>query len=85
MRQPLGAWWVLPAGLLISLGFLIGGGLRSFGYAVSLTLLVAAVARLLLPHGRAGGLLVRTRPVDVAMLVVLAIAIAVLSANLVIR
>ncbi|CAN5535624.1 hypothetical protein BH23ACT6_BH23ACT6_12420 [soil metagenome] len=85
VTQPLGAWWVLPAGLLVSVAFLIGGGLRSFGYAMALTLAVSALIRLLLPEERAGGLIVRSRPWDVAMLLVLAATTAILSASLVIR
>lgn len=85
VNQPLGAWWMLPAGLLVSVGFLLGGGLRSFGYAMAVTLALTALARLALPGTRAGGLLVRTRSLDVALLLTLAVAISVLSASLVIR
>ncbi len=83
--QPLGAWWVLPLGLLVSMGFLISGGLRSFGYAMAITITLAALIRLVTPAARAGGLIVRSRLWDVLLMVALAAATAVLSANLVIR
>ncbi|MGB3827188.1 MAG: DUF3017 domain-containing protein [Ornithinimicrobium sp.] len=85
VTQPLGAWWVLPVGLLMSTVVLLSGGLRSFGYAMALTLAVAAVARLVTPAARAGGLIVRSRTWDVALLATLAVASAVLSLSLVIR
>ncbi|MGB3185996.1 MAG: DUF3017 domain-containing protein [Ornithinimicrobium sp.] len=85
VTQPLGAWWVLPVGLVISLVLLISGGLRSFGYAMAVTLAVGALLRLLLPPTRAGGLIVRSRAWDVALLLALAVATVVLSASLVIR
>ncbi len=85
IAQPLGAWWVLPVGLLVSTLVLISGGLRSFGYAMALTLAIAALVRLVTPAGRAGGLIVRSRAWDVGMLVVLSTACAALSFSLVIR
>lgn len=85
VMQPLGAWWILPAGLVVSAGVLIGGGLRSFGYAMAITLGLAAVVRLVTPAARAGGLIVRSRTWDVLLLSVLAVATAALSFSLVIR
>ncbi len=83
--QPLGLWWLLPAGLAVALWLLLGGGLRSYGYAMTATLVVAAVVRLVTPKERAGGLVVRSRLWDVGRLLALAGATAVLTANLVIR
>ncbi len=76
---------MLPVGLLVATAVLLNGGLRSFGYAMATTLAVAALVRLVTPAGRAGGLIVRSRAWDVAMLVVLSAACAALSFSLVIR
>jgi hypothetical protein len=83
--QPLGAWWLLPAGLAVSVWLILGGGIRAYGYAMAATLLVAAVVRGLLPKERTGGLVVRSRLWDVGLLLALAAAAAVLSSSLVIR
>ncbi|MGB3592790.1 MAG: DUF3017 domain-containing protein [Ornithinimicrobium sp.] len=85
IAQPLGAWWVLPVGLVVASVVLLSGGLRSFGYAMAITLALAGVIRLVTPAARAGGLIVRSRAWDVAMLVVLSAACATLSFSLVIR
>jgi len=85
VTQPLGAWWVLPVGLMVSLGFLISGSLRTFGYAMAATIALAALIRLVTPTTRAGGLIVRSRLWDVVLMLMLAAATATLSANLVIR
>ncbi len=85
MNQPLGAWWLFPIGLGVSVFFLLSGGLRSFGYAVAVTLVVAALARLVIPESHAGGLIVRSRMLDIGLLLAFAIATAILSASLVIR
>lgn len=83
--QPLGLWWVLPIGLTVAIVVLFGGGLRASGYVIAGTLALAAVLRLLLPRGAVGGLLVRSRAWDVVTLLVMASAVAVLSATLLIR
>lgn len=72
-------------GLLISAAVLLSGGLRGFGYGLAATLAVAALIRLVTPASRAGGLIVRSRAWDVALLVVLSAACAGLSFSLVIR
>jgi len=76
---------VLPAGLILSLAVLLVVGLRPFGYAMAATMAVAAGVRLLSPGDRAGGLIVRSRGWDVALLVTLAVATSALAASLVIR
>lgn len=83
--QPLGLWWLLPVGLAVALWLLLGGGLRTYGYAMAATLVVAAVVRLVTPKDRAGGLVVRSRVWDVVLLLALAAATLVLTANLVLR
>ncbi len=84
-RQPLGAWWLLAAGLGIALWLLLSGGLRGYGYAMAATLVVAAIVRAVLPKDRAGGLVVRSRAWDVSLMLALAAAAVVLSSSLVIR
>lgn len=76
---------MLPVGLLLATAVLLSGGLRSFGYAMAATLAIAALIRLVTPAARAGGLIVRSRAWDVAMLVLLSAACAALSFSLVIR
>lgn len=83
--QSLGVWWVLPVGLVTALVFWAQGHLRSGGFAMGATLVLAAVLRLLLPRRAAGGLLVRSRTWDVITLLALAAAVTLLSATLVIR
>ncbi|WP_165700032.1 DUF3017 domain-containing protein [Ornithinimicrobium ciconiae] len=83
--QPLGLWWVLPAGLSVALWVLLVGSVRTAGYTVAVTLAVAALLRLVLPRAAVGGLLVRSRVWDVLVLLVMAVAVAILSATLVIR
>ncbi len=85
VAQPLGAWWVMPLGLLISAAVLLSGGLRGFGYGMAATLALAALIRMVTPAHRAGGLIVRSRAWDVALLVALSAASAALSYSLVIR
>lgn len=76
---PLGLWWLGVAGLLVAGVLLWIENIRAFGYAVAVTLGVLAILRAVLPPGRAGGLVVRTRAIDVAILAAFAVAIAVLS------
>ncbi len=84
-HQPLGLWWVLPPGLAAALWLLVDGQIRVGGYVIAGTLAVAAVLRMLLPRDLVGGLLVRSRTVDVLILAALSLAMVVLSATLVIR
>lgn len=84
-RQALGWWWILPVGLVVGFGLLLQGGLREFGYAVGATLGVAGLIRLFLPRDAAGGLVVRSRWLDVTCLWGLGLAIAFLAASLRIR
>lgn len=81
----MGVWWVLPLGLAISLGVLLTGSLRHFGYAMAATIALAALVRLVMPSARAGGLIVRSRAWDVVLMCALSAATALLSANLIIR
>lgn len=78
----LGAWW--PVGVLTAVGVLaIGvGQIRLGGQIISGALVVGAVVRLLAqPARRAGGLVVRSRSLDVVVLLALAIGVLIASAT----
>ncbi|MCA0437710.1 MAG: DUF3017 domain-containing protein [Austwickia sp.] len=77
-RHVLGVWWapavVLTVGFLIVVAgdrALIGGIVMGAGFAL------AAVLRLVLPEDRSGGLVVRTKVLDLVALVGLAVAVVV--------
>lgn len=75
---PLGALW-LVAGALISGLTLVGfGHVRPGGFVVALTLMVAALLRLMLPRARAGGLVVRSRIADAVFLLGMGLALFVI-------
>lgn len=75
-RHVLGAWWatavVVLAGLLIAVlahRAVVGGIVMAAGF------LLGALLRLVLPDARAGGLVVRSRVVDLLLLFGLAAAV----------
>ena len=78
----LGVWWpvaALTAAGVIATGF---GQIRLGGQIVCGALVVAAVVRLLAqPARRAGGLVVRSRGLDVVVLLALAIGVLIASAT----
>lgn len=84
-RQSLGWWWILPIGIAVAFVLLVQGELREFGYAVGGALGVAGLIRLVLPRESAGGLVVRSRWLDVVCLWGLGLAVAFLAASLRIR
>ncbi|MDN5764269.1 MAG: DUF3017 domain-containing protein [Humibacillus sp.] len=78
----LGVWW--PVGVLTAAGVLtIGAGqIRLGGQIIGAALIVGAVVRLLAqPARRAGGLVVRSRGLDVVVLLALAIGVIIASAT----
>ena len=75
----LGLWWVMAAGLAVGLALAYFDHLRRAGIALAGVLVVAAVARAVLPEERVGGLVVRSRVFDVATLLVLAAALTVVT------
>ncbi len=81
-RQPLGLWWVGVAGLGVAGVLLVAENLRAYGYAVGVTMAVLALLRAVLPDDRAGGLVVRDRWVDVAVMALLGGTVAVLASTL---
>ena len=78
----LGVWWLSLLGLLVAALLLLSSNLRAYGYALGATLGVLALLRAVLPTARAGGLAVRGRWVDVATLLLLGAAVAVLASTL---
>lgn len=80
--RPLAAWWVVAAGVLVGMGFLLTDHVLRATVACGGTLLLAAVLRVTLPGSRAGGVAVRGPLVDVVTLVVLAVAILVVGFSL---
>lgn len=81
-RQPLGIWWVGVGGLAVAGVLLVTENLRAYGYAVGATMVVLALLRAVLPEARAGGLVVRGRWVDAAVMALLGTAVAVLATTL---
>lgn len=78
----LNAWWVLAAGMVLSLAFVATDHMWRATGTMSLTLVVAAVLRVALPTEKAGGLIVRRTVLDVVTLVGLAVIVAVIGFNL---
>lgn len=78
----LGVWW--PVALVVAGGVLVTGlgHIRLGGQLVCAALVVAAVVRLLArPARRAGGLVVRSRGLDVVVLLALAVGVLIASAT----
>lgn len=75
--RPLAAWWVIFAGLLVGLVFVLTDHMLRATVSVGGALLLAAVLRVALPGAKAGGIAVRGPLVDVVMLVVLGVAVLV--------
>ena len=69
----------LVGGIVAALGLTLLAGPTPGGVLLGADLAVAAVLRLVLAVRVAGGLAVRSRPVDVAMLLVLAVSCLVLA------
>ncbi|QQS01338.1 MAG: DUF3017 domain-containing protein [Austwickia sp.] len=77
-RHVLGAWWA-PAGV-VTAGFLVvlvGNRALVGGLVMGAGFLLAALLRLVLPEDRAGGLVVRSRALDLLALLGLAVAVVV--------
>lgn len=69
--RSLGTWWLVVAALLGSLGVLALGHLRLAMIALAASLWLGAAVRAVLPEEAAGGLVVRSRVFDAAVLLVL--------------
>lgn len=64
------AWWLPMAGLLVALGFIATDHMLRAGASLGGSMLLAAALRAFLPESIAGGLVVRQRWLDVAMLAI---------------
>lgn len=73
--RPLAAWWLIAAGIVVSMLFLLTDHVLRATLACAGSLLLAAVLRLALPGSKAGGIAVRGPLVDTVTLVVLAVAV----------
>jgi hypothetical protein len=81
----LGLWWLVAPVLVLGLvGFALDR-IQLAGYLVASGLALGAVLRLVMPTGRSGGLVVRSRWVDVATMGLLAAALAVITSVLDLR
>ena len=78
----LGWWWAATPVLLGGVVLFATDHVRLAGYAMAAALLFGALLRLVLPAARSGGLAVRSRMVDVATMVALGAALAVITALL---
>ncbi len=75
--RPLAAWWVIAAMMAVGMLFLLTDHVLRATVTCAAALVLAAVLRVTLPGSRAGGIAVRGPAVDVATLVVLAVAVLV--------
>ena len=73
-----GALWLVAAALISGLAVIGSGHVRSGGFIFAGTMFTAALIRLVLPAARAGGLVVRSRLVDVLFLLGMAVALFVI-------
>lgn len=64
------AWWLPMAGLLVAMAFVATDHMLRAGVSFGGSMLLAAGLRAFLPESLLGGLVVRARWVDVAMLVI---------------
>ena len=72
----LGLWWLLAIGLVIALLFVATDHMWRAGASFACSMWLAAAIRAFYPDERAGGLVVRDRWLDVAMLVVGGVLVA---------
>ena len=77
ITRRLRAWWALLAGLLVALGFVATDHMWRATASMSVSLILAAGLRAVLPDESAGGLVVRRRWLEVCTLLGLAVAVAV--------
>ena len=81
----LGWWWVATPVLLAGLGLFALDQVRLAGFVLAAGLGFAALLRLVLPASRSGGLVVRSRAVDVLTMAGLGLALATVTAVLDLR
>lgn len=68
----LGAWWVVAIAAASGVALVCLSFVRLGGYLLAASLVLAAMLRMTLPPARGGGLEVRSRTLDVAILLALA-------------
>jgi len=73
----LGLWWLLALGLAVALLFVATDHMWRAGASFACSMWLAAAIRAFYPDERAGGLVVRDRWLDVAMLVIGGVLVAV--------
>ncbi len=78
----LGWWWVATPVLVLGMVAFGFGQVRWAGFILAGGLGIAAVIRAVLPTERSGGLVVRSRVVDVLTMGLLGVALAVITASL---
>ena len=81
----LGALWLVAAALIAGLAVMGFGYVRPGGFVVAGTLVAAALLRLTMPRGPAGGLVVRSRLADVVFLLGLGLGLFVIVSALDLR
>jgi hypothetical protein len=81
----LGWWWLVAPVLLLGIASFALDRIQLAGYLVAAALGLGALLRLVLPTSRSGGLVVRSRWVDVATMGLLAVALAVITSALDLR
>ena len=75
--RPLAGWWVIAAGIAVSLAFILTDHVLRATITFAASLLLAAAMRAALPGEKLGGIAVRGPFVDIVTLVVLAVAVLV--------
>jgi hypothetical protein len=81
----LGWWWVATPVLVLGVVAFGFGQVRLAGFVIAAGLGLAALIRAVLPTDRSGGLVVRSRVVDVLTMGLLGLALAVITASLDLR
>ena len=75
----LGAWWLVLAGVAVSLIVIAAGRVKVGGAVMALSLGVGALLRAVVPSRGVGGLAVRSRAFDTVSLLVLSFACLLLA------
>lgn len=75
---PLRLWWVVASGLVVAVVLAALAHPLRATFVFAATLLLAAAARAVLPVERLGGLVVRSRWVDVSTLLLLGLAVGII-------
>lgn len=74
---PLRAWWIVLAGLLVAMLFILTDHMLRATVSLAGTLLLAAAFRLVLSPEQAGGVVARGKVTDVGVLVTLGVLVLI--------